>query len=67
MFCAVARSGREAKVKLIDFGLATILDPNVPEVMTCGSPGYLAPEVYGKTSYDTKADIFSLGVVLYVM
>jgi calcium/calmodulin-dependent protein kinase I len=53
-------------VKLIDFGLATILEPNFPETMACGSPGYLAPEIYKREGYDTKVDVFSLGVILYV-
>eukprot|EP00826_Nyctotherus_ovalis_P010352 TRINITY_DN12739_c0_g1_i4.p1 TRINITY_DN12739_c0_g1~~TRINITY_DN12739_c0_g1_i4.p1 ORF type:complete len:374 (-),score=83.88 TRINITY_DN12739_c0_g1_i4:70-1191(-) len=61
-----ARSGKNVQVKIIDFGLATIVDPSSSEVMTCGSPGYLAPEVYSKEGYGTKADIFSLGVILYV-
>ncbi len=54
-------------MKIVDFGLATVLEPNVPETMRCGSPGYAAPEVLNKLGYGTKADIFSAGVILYVM
>jgi len=55
------------KVKVIDFGLASIIDPKTPETIICGSPGYLAPEVFTGKGYDTKIDIFSIGSVLYAM
>merc|ERR1711962_10274 len=55
-------------IKIIDFGLAS--DPHQslvqPLATCCGSPAYAAPElISGKTYYGTKADIWSLGVVLY--
>jgi len=54
-------------VKIGDFGLSTILNPEMPEITRCGSPGYVAPEILNKEAYNTQADIFSLGVILYVM
>lgn len=55
------------RIKITDFGLATIIDPHKPEIVSCGSAGYLAPEVYAKTGYNCKADIFSLGIILFTM
>jgi len=54
-------------LKIADFGLATIIDPAIQEKMRCGSPGYVAPEVLNSLGYDTKADIFSAGIILFVM
>merc|ERR1740130_544856 len=55
-------------VKLGDFGIAKMLDHTAAEAMTViGTPSYLAPEVCDSRPYGTKADIWSLGVVLYEM
>ena len=55
-------------VKLIDFGMAA-LQPEGKQLSTpCGSPHYAAPEVVSSKPYDgTKADVWSCGVILYVM
>lgn len=55
-------------VKLGDFGVSTILGQSVEFAKTfCGSPLYLAPELCQEQPYDGKADLWSLGVVLYEM
>ncbi len=55
-------------VKLIDFGMAA-LQPKGRKLSTpCGSPHYAAPEVVTGRPYDgTLADVWSCGVILYVM
>ena len=52
------------RVKIADIGLAVIHDySGQSHTMDRGTPKYTAPEVrYGKT-YDTKADVYSLGVI----
>lgn len=53
-------------VRLIDFGLAKTLRGEGGVVGCRGTPYYLAPEVI-KGMHGTQADIWSLGVILYIM
>ncbi|GJJ74543.1 hypothetical protein EMPS_06901 [Entomortierella parvispora] len=57
------------KVKLTDFGLAKVIEPDAPLLTTrCGSEDYAAPEIILGQAYDGReADIWSLGVVLYAL
>ena len=57
----------EYNVRLADFGMAT-LRHNPRMKTSCGSPHYAAPEVVQGKMYDGElADLWSLGVILYVM
>lgn len=55
-------------VKLIDFGMAALQTDGKMLSTPCGSPHYAAPEVVSSKPYDGKqADVWSCGVILYVM
>eukprot|EP00742_Colponemidia_sp_Colp-10_P019058 GILJ01022079.1.p1 GENE.GILJ01022079.1~~GILJ01022079.1.p1 ORF type:complete len:457 (-),score=66.13 GILJ01022079.1:268-1608(-) len=60
-------------IKLADFGLAQALQKESMPTKCCGSPLYMAPEIlqvgFQKTrpSYDEKADMWSAGVVVYLL
>lgn len=55
-------------LKLGDFGFCkTLGSANDMANTMLGSPIYMAPEVLKGESYTSKADIWSLGVVLYEM
>ena len=59
----------ESPVKLVDFGFAVVESETTrqPSKQLVGSPGYFAPEVLRERSYSTKCDIWSLGVVFYII
>ncbi|XP_011635255.1 serine/threonine-protein kinase SIK3-like isoform X2 [Pogonomyrmex barbatus] len=55
-------------IKLADFGFSNEYTPGVPLSTWCGSPPYAAPEIFEGKHYDgPRADVWSLGVVLYVL
>ncbi|KAL4656573.1 serine/threonine-protein kinase SIK2-like [Arapaima gigas] len=55
-------------IKLADFGFGNFYNPGEPLSTWCGSPPYAAPEVFeGKEYEGPQLDIWSLGVVLYVL
>lgn len=56
------------RYKLGDFGVATIIeDVEKSHTRNTGTGGYMAPEVYRYGHYDQRADIYSYGIVLYLL
>lgn len=54
-------------LKLADFGFARVLPSTSLADTLCGSPLYMAPEILRYERYDPKADLWSVGTVLYEM
>ncbi|KAJ1379760.1 Serine/threonine-protein kinase, active site [Sesbania bispinosa] len=58
----------DGNLKVSDFGLSTFSGQDGLLHTTCGTPAYVSPEVIAKKGYDgAKADIWSCGVILYVL
>jgi WD40 repeat protein len=56
------------QVYLIDFGTARLFKPGrLRDTIAFGSPGYAAPEQYGKTQTTPRSDLYSLGALLHQM
>uniref|UniRef100_A0A8P4GML4 non-specific serine/threonine protein kinase n=1 Tax=Dicentrarchus labrax TaxID=13489 RepID=A0A8P4GML4_DICLA len=52
-------------IKIADFGFARHLQTNTMAATLCGSPMYMAPEVIMSQHYDAKADLWSIGTIVY--
>ncbi|XP_072562047.1 serine/threonine-protein kinase ULK1a isoform X1 [Paramormyrops kingsleyae] len=53
------------RIKIADFGFARYLQNNMMAATLCGSPMYMAPEVIMSQNYDAKADLWSIGTIVY--
>uniref|UniRef100_A0A1A8BS74 non-specific serine/threonine protein kinase n=1 Tax=Nothobranchius kadleci TaxID=1051664 RepID=A0A1A8BS74_NOTKA len=58
-------SSTNTSIKIADFGFARHLQMNTMAATLCGSPMYMAPEVIMSQSYDSKADLWSIGTIVY--
>ncbi len=66
----VAKKDRSDYVKLLDFGLSKLLEPNVETKQTAigmafGDQRYLSPEQLRGDALDRRTDLYSLGIVTY--
>ncbi|XP_022647623.1 serine/threonine-protein kinase unc-51-like isoform X2 [Varroa destructor] len=52
-------------LKIADFGFARFLQDGVMAATLCGSPMYMAPEVIMSLQYDAKADLWSIGTIVF--
>ena len=55
----------QAVLKIADFGFARHLQQHQLADTLCGSPLYMAPEILQSQKYDAKADLWSVGTILY--
>lgn len=60
-------TGESPDIGLVDLGFATLERDYRKLFVRCGTPGYVAPEILADQSYDCKADVFSAGVILYMI
>ncbi|KAF1973437.1 Pkinase-domain-containing protein [Bimuria novae-zelandiae CBS 107.79] len=58
-----------ADLLIADFGLSRIMDEEQFHVLTttCGTPGYMAPEIFRKTGHGKPVDIWAIGVITYFL
>ena len=57
----------DSEVKISDFGLAKAIGPNEKCVEPFGTINYVAPEILMRKKYDKGVDIWSLGIITYLM
>src|SRR5688572_1123036 len=60
---------KDGRIKLMDFGIAQILDLQRMTVtgQLLGSPAYMAPEIVEGKQLDFRTDVFSVGIMLYLL
>eukprot|EP01047_Picozoa_sp_COSAG01_P047693 COSAG01_NODE_4580_length_4903_cov_50.224396_4_plen_405_part_00 len=57
-----------AQIKLADFGLSKLYNAETEMMFTqCGTPEFVAPEVMAGAGYTAACDVWSLGVLMYIM
>ncbi|KAL7534714.1 hypothetical protein ACHAWF_004923 [Thalassiosira exigua] len=57
----------DSEIKIADFGFATEAPDDHSLSTMCGTPGYVAPEILRKERYGTKCDMWSMGIIVFIM
>ena len=54
-------------IGIVDLGFATYLADYKKLFVRCGTPGYVAPEILNDQNYDCKVDVYSTGIIFYII
>ncbi|KAF7972729.1 hypothetical protein HWV62_41555 [Athelia sp. TMB] len=59
----------DADIMIADFGLSRVMDDGKLSMLTevCGTPGYMAPEIFKKTGHGKPVDVWAMGVIVYFL
>ena len=59
----------DSDLLIADFGLSRIIDEEKFHILTttCGTPGYMAPEIFRRTGHGRGVDIWAMGVITYFL
>ncbi|KAF8153278.1 kinase-like domain-containing protein [Crassisporium funariophilum] len=59
----------DADIMLADFGLSRIMEEEKLNLLTeiCGTPGYMAPEIFKKSGHGKPVDVWAMGVITYFL
>lgn len=57
----------KSTLKIADFGLSIFMDKTEKLKDQCGTPGFMAPEIFSPEGYDESVDVYSLGIILYTL
>ncbi|OJT03669.1 Calcium/calmodulin-dependent protein kinase type I [Trametes pubescens] len=59
----------DADIMIADFGLSRVMDDEKFQMLTeiCGTPGYMAPEIFKKTGHGKPVDVWAMGVITYFL
>ncbi|KAG9041798.1 hypothetical protein FS837_011731 [Tulasnella sp. UAMH 9824] len=59
----------DADIMIADFGLSRVMDEKTLTMLTevCGTPGYMAPEIFKKTGHGKPVDVWAMGVITYFL
>ncbi|GBE89921.1 Calcium/calmodulin-dependent protein kinase cmkB [Sparassis crispa] len=59
----------DADIMIADFGLSRVMEEEKLQLLTeiCGTPGYMAPEIFKKTGHGKPVDIWAMGVITYFL
>ena len=57
----------DSELAIVDLGFATYEKDYSSLFVRCGTPGYVAPEILADKQYGVKVDVFSVGVIFFIM
>ena len=65
--CLFLNKSQDSSLKIMDFGLSSVEEFTDPVVGLFGSIDYVSPEALSQGSVTSKSDMWSLGVILYIL